>query len=208
MGSTQAVSALVHSQGSATNCAGVQLLPMQASPGAHSLPQVPQLAASVLASVQVAPMVEVDAHVAAPAHDVAGTHVPAIHVWRAPHVVWQLPQCAGSVSRFTHLPSHCNRPAAQLGVAHDLEEQIWPWLQALLQLPQNCGSLFWFTQAAPPDTLQLVRAPAQPHWPPLQTSPTAPCGGVAQETPQALQFCTSLLVSASQPFSPTPSQSS
>jgi hypothetical protein len=109
------------------------------------LSQLPQWAAEVAVSTQ-APL-----QLTAPLWHVSA-HWPAEQTLPAGHVVWQVPQCPGSLLRSAQLLSHCVRfppqltpqaPAWQVRVPPPLAAQFLP------QPPQLSTSLLKSTHVSP-----------------------------------------------------------
>jgi hypothetical protein len=81
-------------------------------------------------------------------------HVPALQTWFEAQVVVQVPQCAGSFPRSTHVPEHAVLPASQ---THAPPLQICAAVQAVVQAPQWLTLLFGSVQPPEHSTSGLVQ---------------------------------------------------
>jgi hypothetical protein len=84
------------------------------------------------------------------------------HIWSAPHIVSQLPQCAALDA--TQFDPQASRPLVQV---HCPFVQAWPIAQTFPHVPQFNESL-----------ATLVQTPPHIVWPPLQLAPVPPVPGL------------------------------
>ena len=178
----------------------------------HAVPHIPQLAASVVVSVQpLAQQVVPGPHDGPPLHGIAGWHMPPAHVSPAMQAFPQVAQLFGSVAVSVHpvvqqvcVPVHAAPPLQPIGW-HMLATQVFPAGQATPHPPQFLGSLvvskqpfgqhFWTPPHGGPPLQVIVGV----HVPERHTSPGL------QAIPQPPQLSVSSLVLVHPPgqhFSP------
>jgi hypothetical protein len=139
-----------------------QLPVWQTKPAEQGVPQVPQLAGSVLRLMQKAPAVALQASGAAEGH----AHLPALHACPAVQGVPHAPQSSGSVVRSVQklaapVPvGHAESPGAQARAHCPRPSQAWPAGHALPHAPQFWLSVSVWTQSPP----QTMPPPGQVGW--------------------------------------------
>jgi hypothetical protein len=160
----------------------LQLPATQEFPDAHTVPQLPQFALSVLKSAQVAvepalararavPVVP-EVQTVAPIGQ-AGMHAPETHALPDGQAWAQAPQFALSDSRSTHASLHrvALAPHVPVVTAHEPFTQAPPAPQPVPQLPQLFGSVDVFAHV--PAQFDCPAGQDTTHWPPLHCSPDA-----------------------------------
>lgn len=125
---------------------------LQVSLAPQAWPQEPQLLTSVTVLTQ--PMAPPQSRGVAAGHwqetgVLGGEPGVTAQVASGPQLFWQVPQCFGSVCRFTQVFPHWSGVATFLLQAWQVPEtHVAPMMQALPQAPQLSGSIVSSTQVA------------------------------------------------------------
>jgi hypothetical protein len=176
----QSVWPVAHTVPPSTGTVLTQTPPEHAWLAPQTVPQPPQLFASVDVSTHVPPH---------RSSGVAHWHDPDRHVVPPPQTWPQAPQLELSELRSTHPPLHTLRGDVQLALQAP-ELQTWVPVHAVVQLPQWLGSLVGSTQVPPQEMLPLGHTPAL-----LEQICVAP-----HAIPQVPQFDASLVKSTHAPL--------